>query len=209
MFGSCLLALVASTIGPVIHPASPTSAPRRGSGRCRREALRPGVIARQGRAGVVRLHDVQRRLPATTQTLAGIKKTLEETKLWGTSVDFVSITLDPKRDTPEVLSRYARLFEADTAAWHFLTGSPAEVERAIAAWGMWAKIAPTRCPRPSVTGSSSSIPWAASARSTTSSFSRPSPSSQDVAALAEREDSPARGETYLATPSTDAFQQTA
>jgi len=77
--------------------------------------------------------------PATTHTLTGIQQKLQETKLWGTSVAFVSITLDPKRDTPEVLGRYARLFGADPSAWHFLTGTPAQVEPAIAAWGMWVK----------------------------------------------------------------------
>ena len=66
-----------------------------------------------------------------------------EAKLWGTSVEFVSITLDPKRDTPEVLNRYAQLFGADPAAWHFLTGPPAQVESVITAWGMWAKSDPT------------------------------------------------------------------
>ena len=63
--------------------------------------------------------------PATTSSLVRIQKTLEQAKLWGTSVEFVSITLDPKRDTPEVLNRYARLFGADSPAWHFLTGPPA------------------------------------------------------------------------------------
>ena len=46
--------------------------------------------------------------PLTTQALARVQKTLEEAKLWGKSVEFVSITLDPKRDTPEVLSDYAQ-----------------------------------------------------------------------------------------------------
>ena len=41
------------------------------------------------------------------------------------------------------MSRYAKLFGADLAGWHFLTGSAAEVEAVIAAWGMWAKIGPT------------------------------------------------------------------
>jgi protein SCO1/2 len=81
--------------------------------------------------------------PATTSSLRGIQKTFEQAKLWRNSVEFVSITLDPRRDTPEVLSRYARLFGADSANWHFLTGSPSEVESVIAAWGMWAKIGPT------------------------------------------------------------------
>jgi protein SCO1 len=81
--------------------------------------------------------------PATTTSLGRIEKSLEEAKLWGNSVEFVSITLDPRRDTPEVLSRYARLFGADAARWHFLTGSVPDVESVITAWGMWAKIGPT------------------------------------------------------------------
>ena len=81
--------------------------------------------------------------PATTSSLERIQKSLEQARLWGTSVEFVSITLDPKRDTPEVLNRYAQLFSADTARWHFLTGSVSQVESVIAAWGMWAKIGPT------------------------------------------------------------------
>jgi protein SCO1 len=80
---------------------------------------------------------------ATTLSLSRIQNTLEQAKLWGTSVEFVSITLDPKRDTPEVLNHYAQIFGADLARWHFLTGSPSQVESAIAAWGMWAKSDPT------------------------------------------------------------------
>lgn len=37
-------------------------------------------------------------------------------------VRFVSITVDPDRDTPEVMAGYADLFEADRSIWHFLTG---------------------------------------------------------------------------------------
>jgi protein SCO1/2 len=80
--------------------------------------------------------------PATTSSLSRIQKTLDQAKLWGTSVEFVSITLDPKRDTPDVLSGYAKLFGADLANWHFLTGPASQVESVIAAWGMWSKISP-------------------------------------------------------------------
>ncbi|MDP7639925.1 MAG: SCO family protein [Candidatus Hydrogenedentes bacterium] len=38
-------------------------------------------------------------------------------------VEFVSITVDPERDTPEVLTEYAERFGADTGRWHFLTGA--------------------------------------------------------------------------------------
>lgn len=35
---------------------------------------------------------------------------------------FVSITADPKNDTPEKLAAYAERIKADTSRWHFLTG---------------------------------------------------------------------------------------
>ncbi len=81
--------------------------------------------------------------PATTQAIVRIQNVLKDAKLWGTSVAFVSISLDPKRDTPEVLRDYARLFRADTTAWHFLTGPPGKVQSVIADWGMWARTGPT------------------------------------------------------------------
>jgi protein SCO1 len=77
--------------------------------------------------------------PATTQTLVRIQQALRKAKLWKNSIEFVSITLDPKRDTPEVLAHYARLFGADLPAWHFLTGKPAQVAAVIKAWGVWVK----------------------------------------------------------------------
>jgi protein SCO1 len=39
------------------------------------------------------------------------------------SVVFLSHTVDPIRDTPEVLKTYADQIGADTSNWHFLTGS--------------------------------------------------------------------------------------
>jgi protein SCO1/2 len=80
--------------------------------------------------------------PGTTQAMVRVQEALKVAKLWKTPVEFVSITLDPKRDTPEVLSQYARLFGADRDAWHFLTGPPAQVEAVINAWGMWVRTGP-------------------------------------------------------------------
>lgn len=37
-------------------------------------------------------------------------------------VYFVSFTVDPERDTPDVLTRYAVQYEADQERWYFLTG---------------------------------------------------------------------------------------
>lgn len=44
-------------------------------------------------------------------------------------VRFVSITCDPEVDTPERLTDYARLFEADPEQWLFLTGDLDEISR--------------------------------------------------------------------------------
>jgi len=77
--------------------------------------------------------------PLTTQAQSSVQKKLQDAKLWGKSVEFVSITLDPKRDTPAVLRDYSRLWGADPEAWHFLTGSPQTVNEVIESWDMWVK----------------------------------------------------------------------
>lgn len=81
--------------------------------------------------------------PATTFNLVRTRQALEKAGLWGKRVEFVSITLDPVRDTPEALERYGRLYQAESASWHFLTGPPERVSEVIAAWGMWAKVGPS------------------------------------------------------------------
>ncbi len=44
-------------------------------------------------------------------------------------IRFVSITADPERDTPEVLSKFAKRFSADPERWLFLTGEKADIYR--------------------------------------------------------------------------------
>jgi protein SCO1/2 len=80
--------------------------------------------------------------PATTHTLYRVQQALKEATLWGRQVEFVSITLDPARDRPEVLAAYARIFDADPGAWHFLTGPAETVARVISAWDMWVRPGP-------------------------------------------------------------------
>jgi protein SCO1/2 len=77
--------------------------------------------------------------PATTHNLYRVQQALREAGLWGRDVEFVSISLDPKNDTPEVLARYAEIYDCDPAAWHFLTGEPARVGPVLEAWDMWAR----------------------------------------------------------------------
>ncbi len=49
---------------------------------------------------------------------------------------FVSISLDPERDTPEALREYAATHGADTANWSFLTGPPATVAEVVERYGV-------------------------------------------------------------------------
>lgn len=41
---------------------------------------------------------------------------------------FILITFDPQRDTPDVLKKYAEAFDMDREPFHFLTGAPETVE---------------------------------------------------------------------------------
>jgi protein SCO1/2 len=43
-------------------------------------------------------------------------------------VAFLSISVDPVTDTPEVLAKYAARYAADPARWHFLTGADAAIQ---------------------------------------------------------------------------------
>ena len=54
------------------------------------------------------------------------------------SLDLVLLTVsfDPKFDTPATLARYARANRADTPGWHFLTGDAAKIERVCNAFGI-------------------------------------------------------------------------
>ncbi len=49
--------------------------------------------------------------------------------LAGTSVRFVSISVDPANDTPERLRQYAAAFGVDHSRWRFLTGDAATIRR--------------------------------------------------------------------------------
>jgi protein SCO1/2 len=54
-------------------------------------------------------------------------------------VRFVSISLDPARDTPEALRRYAEAHGADLARWSFLTGEPDAVADVLQRYGVGAR----------------------------------------------------------------------
>ena len=48
----------------------------------------------------------------------------------------LTVTFDPVNDRPEVLERYSRIWKADPAMWHFLTGPVADVQRLCGMFGV-------------------------------------------------------------------------
>ncbi|MFO0910526.1 MAG: DUF420 domain-containing protein [Isosphaeraceae bacterium] len=66
------------------------------------------------------------RCPLSCPRITSVMKGLQS-RLAGTGVTLVSISVDPSHDTPEVLAAYARRFDADPARWWFLTGPPSDV----------------------------------------------------------------------------------
>jgi protein SCO1/2 len=75
--------------------------------------------------------------PLLTAKLAGLQPKLGAD--FGPKVFFASVTVDPERDTPEVLKRYAQGHGANPAGWAFLTGTPAEIRDVERRYGIWAK----------------------------------------------------------------------
>lgn len=78
--------------------------------------------------------------PATTHRMGQVQQTLKARGLCQQGrVQLLSISLDPQRDTPEVLRGYMKLYDVDAASWTFLTGPAEQVAKTIADWGMWVR----------------------------------------------------------------------
>jgi protein SCO1/2 len=73
--------------------------------------------------------------PLLTQKLVEVQDALGED--FGKKIAFVSITVDPEHDTPEVLRDYAAAWEAKTAGWSFLSGPPEAVRDVVRLYGVY------------------------------------------------------------------------
>ena len=78
--------------------------------------------------------------PILTNTMAHVQDKLGPA--FGPRVAFVSITVDPEHDTPDVLKQYARNFDANLNGWAFLTGDPAIVGEIERNYGVFARKTP-------------------------------------------------------------------
>jgi protein SCO1 len=56
---------------------------------------------------------------------------------FGARIAFVSITVDPVRDSPDVLKQYAQAFGANLSGWAFLTGTPDAISDVAHRYGIF------------------------------------------------------------------------
>jgi protein SCO1 len=73
--------------------------------------------------------------PLLTAKMASLQSRLGGN--FGPRVQFLSITVDPARDTPAVLKRYAEGHGAQGAGWAFLTGTPSEIQVVAKHYGVY------------------------------------------------------------------------
>ena len=73
--------------------------------------------------------------PMLTQKMVDVQDALGPE--FGAKIAFVSITLDPERDTPEVLKDYAQFWGAKLDGWAFLTGSLEAVRDVTRRYGVF------------------------------------------------------------------------
>jgi protein SCO1/2 len=78
--------------------------------------------------------------PLLTAKMAGLQDRLGAD--FGPQVYFISITVDPERDTPEILKRYANAHRVNPGGWAFLTGTPAEIRDVARSYGIFYKKTP-------------------------------------------------------------------
>lgn len=75
--------------------------------------------------------------PVLTAKLASLQNPLGAD--FGKRVRFVSITVEPELDTPQVLSAYAAAHGADLEGWSFLTGPTDKVQDVVRRYGAFAR----------------------------------------------------------------------
>lgn len=67
--------------------------------------------------------------PPTTALMSQVQDVLKKDGVFGDKVQFLSVTIDPAHDTPEVLKDYAKRFDTDPNGWKFLRGDEKETAK--------------------------------------------------------------------------------
>lgn len=77
--------------------------------------------------------------PATAAYMAQIQNKLKMRGQFGSQVDFISISIDPKGDTPGAVEAFASHAHADTMAWYFLRPTTAQLPGLLKEWNIEVK----------------------------------------------------------------------
>jgi protein SCO1/2 len=75
--------------------------------------------------------------PPTTALLSQVQDELKKDKLFGDKVEFMSVTIDPTKDTTVVLKDYADTFDADLTGWKFLRGEELPTAELAKKYQIW------------------------------------------------------------------------
>jgi protein SCO1/2 len=135
--GAVLVALVLATV--VASATVSVAHPGKEGGRLSKIGPAPAFTLTRADGGRLSLEDLRGHVvavtfiyarctdtcPLLTAKMVGLQHRLGSD--FGRGVRFVSITVDPERDTPDALRHYARAYGADPAGWAFLTGTAAEI----------------------------------------------------------------------------------
>jgi protein SCO1/2 len=144
------LALLCVALG---HAGLVSAHPAKEDGRLARIGPAPDFSLTAADGGRVALADLRGKVVAVTFIYASCADTcpMLTTKLVGIQrrlgaaagrTRFVALTVDPARDTPEVLGRYAAAHGARPPGWAFLTGTPEEIREVARRYGVYAKTNP-------------------------------------------------------------------
>ena len=75
--------------------------------------------------------------PLITQQLNEVRQRMPE--LFGKQVFFISLSSDPKRDTPKALKQFAKKQNADVEGWTFLTGRQDHIDHILKKLGQYSE----------------------------------------------------------------------
>jgi protein SCO1/2 len=151
MLAALLLAVatLASLVSPVparAHDAAhapeqqqrlPTIRPAPGFDLVSQDGSRVALRDFRGKVAVVTFiyTSCQDTCPLLTSKMAQVQDELGPD--FGSKIVFLSITVDPERDAPDVLQRYAQAYKADLAGWTFLTGTPHAIREVTHRYGVF------------------------------------------------------------------------
>lgn len=74
--------------------------------------------------------------PATAAYMQQVQDKFKQQNLFGNKVAFVSISIDPKGDTPDAVRKFGEHAGADTSGWYFLRPTAAQLPALLKQWNI-------------------------------------------------------------------------